>query len=217
MEKEERQMNRHEKRIARFFLLLGVVLGIPLGFSLYPPIAQAEPSEWIGTHRLPLTEPIEVTSQNNPAKLIVQILTPHKKNIRIACNLNYTMHVWNEGEYGRGEITSFAFSSCSDSCPVQSITPWSSILQTTWLPPTGFIEELLNVNIEVSCYGTFSGTLNANIGDLDYTHSQDDIDHSLKLVGAKLTNSVNNDTLSITVRTLFYGPQNEEYITAERL
>ena len=42
-----REMNHREKHIARLFFILGIILGIPLGFSIYPPIAQASSSEWI--------------------------------------------------------------------------------------------------------------------------------------------------------------------------
>lgn len=190
---------------------------------LIPTVAQAEPSEWIGTHRLGLTEPVNVHAQNASARLIIQV--PRKKAVRATCDLSYGMTVWNEGEYGHGTVTEFALNSCNvangascegNTLTINALTPWSTLLQTTWLPPTGFVNEM-NAQIDVGCYGTFSGTLLPGVGDGDWTdHPQDDIDHYMKFAGSKLTQASSGATFTITARTIFDGPPGEEFITAEK-
>ena len=186
-------------------------------------MAQANPSEWVG--KQPLTGAVEIKAQNEPISLLIRIPKPRKSELKAKCNLSYSMTVWNDGEHGLGTVTEFGLNSChltkGSACTgpelvVNSLTPWQTTLQTTWQPPTGYVDEI-NAQIEVQCFGTFLGTLLPDVGDNDYIQPQDDIDHDLKFPARSELIAPSGNTLSLAGRTLFYGPENNELITAEKL
>jgi hypothetical protein len=163
---------------------------VPLGLlALALPAAASANTQWFYERQLIAPGEIaEVASKST--KLALTLKAPKQKAVKIPCSVGGVEAFWNTPKNGMDETRSIGFSCSAAPCGKATVTPvlpWGSTLLDGPLP---LIDRWEGVTLELTCggvdYGTFTGSLDAKVGDVDppgKDEGKDDLDNTIAFKG----------------------------------
>jgi hypothetical protein len=134
--------------------------------AMVVPATASASTQWFYNKKpIPKGETVEVAS--NSSRLLVSLKLPKQTRAQVACSASGRQAFWNTPQGGQDETRAISFA-CPEGTTITPILPWGSTLLESEIPLHDRWENVaLSLTYDGVDYGTFTGSLETNAGDVD--------------------------------------------------
>jgi len=172
---------------------LALIAGLLIALAI--PVTADASTQWsytaeAGGKRKPIAEGTRVSVPTTSSKFTVVLKEPKASPVKFPCAVHGSNEFWNTPEGGRDRTSSISFA-CAGAT-VTPFLPWTSTLAESEYPL--FDQWTVSLDLEVGGIdkGTFSGVLEAKVGDVDPEGEKgevgkDELDNNIYFKGGRST------------------------------